>query len=522
MSATPKRPSPEKLRELRRLVAGLCDGTLRSEDVARLEELVASDEGCCNYYVTCMHIDAALPRFAGAALQDSDLLNDVHLQLKQPLDTYSAGLSESETRNNPVEELPCSSSDWNWDKEVRLAVSASSQAENRSPFWSSAGVLGVIAGAVTTSAIALLIHFASPSNPVATESPAVATSFEPTLPAFKSVQLQSGSVKLGIDKVGWVLVDGPTDFDLIGPMRARLNYGRIQMRVTEETGKGFVIETPDGDITDLCAEFGIEVSRDRKHKTGLVVFEGAVDLQVANTVTPDPRPLERLVGGEGVVFNRDEEPARINSIVTGIASTFRCRDEDFSADAAPVILDVKDNLRPSDTKSYYEIVAGGLREDARAYVDRPEHEWNGTSKQGMPSYLIGADYVKSFNADKVHSTIEINVTLGQPAKLYVFFDDRAKQTPDWLAKAFRKTGDKIGLDGGAWPGSKIRSKRGDGPGVSIDERFSVWELVVHEPGIIKLGPNTSNSSMTSIGMYGIAAVALDKSGTPDSPIEDLN
>jgi hypothetical protein len=521
MTATPKRPSPEKLRELRRLVAGLCDGTLRSEDVARLEELVASDEGCCNYYVTCMHIDAALPRFAGAALQDADVLSDVYLPLKQSLDPFRVGLSDSETRNDPVEELLCRSSDWKWDKEVRLALPASSPVENRSPFRSSAGLLGVITGAIATSAVALLIHFASSSNPAATEPPVVATSFEPTLPAFKSVQLESGSVKLGIDKVGWVLVDGPTDFDLIGPMRARLNYGRIQMRVTEDSGKGFVVETPDGDITDLGTEFGIEVSRDRKHKTGLVVFEGAVDLRVANTATSDHRPVERLVGGEGVVFNRDGESARINSIVTGVASTFRCRDEDFSADAVPVILDVKDNLRPSDTKSYYEIVAGGLHEDARAYVDRPEHEWNGTSKQGLPSYLIGADYVKPFNADKIHSTIEINVTLGQPAKLYVFFDDRAQKTPDWLAKVFRKTGDKIGLDGGAWSGSKIHSKRGDGPGVSIDERFSVWELVVNEPGIVKLGPNTSNSSMTSIGMYGIAAVALDKSATPDSPIEDL-
>ena len=54
----------------------------------------------------------------------------------------------------------------------------------------------------------------------------------------------------------------------------------------------------------------------------------------------------------------------------------------------PVITKVRDNLRTSDTKRYYEIVPRGMRENALAYVDRREHEWNGLDARGMPAYLI--------------------------------------------------------------------------------------------------------------------------------------
>ena len=44
-------------------------------------------------------------------------------------------------------------------------------------------------------------------------------------------------------------------------------------------GKGFVVETPYGEITDQGTEFGIDLTE--KGQAGLVVFEGAVDLRVA-------------------------------------------------------------------------------------------------------------------------------------------------------------------------------------------------------------------------------------------------
>ena len=96
-------------------------------------------------------------------------------------------------------------------------------------------------------------------------------------------------------------------------MRARLNYGRIKMRVTEETGHGFVIETPDGEVTDLGTEFALNVSQG--NDTSLIVHEGQVDLRVGRARRLDGP--ERLVGGEAVSFNATGHIQRLMSIVAG-------------------------------------------------------------------------------------------------------------------------------------------------------------------------------------------------------------
>jgi len=96
---------------------------------------------------------------------------------------------------------------------------------------------------------------------------------------------------------------------------------------------------------------------------------------------------------------------------------------------------------------------GGMKEDAKAFVDRPEHEWNGLKTSGMPAYLMGGDYIRMFNNDKVTSEIEVFVSLAIPARLYVLFDDRVP-APPWLRENFRDTGNGLGLDLGKfqWQG----------------------------------------------------------------------
>ena len=78
------------------------------------------------------------------------------------------------------------------------------------------------------------------------------------------------------------------------------------------------------------------------------------------------------------------------------------------------------------------------------FVDRP-HEWNGLTESGMPSYLVGADYVKSFNDDKVAEDLRITVKTTAPVTLYVLLDLRV-YPPAWLTEAFTDTGDQIGID----------------------------------------------------------------------------
>lgn len=137
-----------------------------------------------------------------------------------------------------------------------------------------------------------------------------------------------------------------------------------------------------------------------------------------------------------------------------------------------------------------------MDEDVLAYVDRP-HEYNGITVEGIPPYLVGGDYVKMFNDDKVKRNIRINVKLAIPARLYILIDDRLT-TPQWLRDDFRDTGDNIGVErgprffDGKW--RKGKTQFGVGPGIGVDETFSVWARDIPHPGMVTLGSLTLDDS----------------------------
>jgi len=325
----------------------------------------------------------------------------------------------------------------------------------------------------------------------------------------RSIRLAEGSARVTLPKVGYMLVDGPADVDLLAPLHAKLNRGRIRVRVTEPSGRGFVVETPDGEVVDLSTEFGLAVSEGKK--TDVVVFDGAVDLRLSKTSGNAGR-VQRLTQGEGVAFNKDGEVERVVSIVTGNVATFLSEDEATATRQNGVIVKVSDNLRSEETKRFYEIVPAGLGEDALAYVDRPGHEWNGLDKKGMPEFLLGADYIKTFSDDKTRPNRTIRVRLGCPAMLYVIYDGWLKP-PEWLEKDFRDTGKIVGMDLSPWPTIQRTVERGVGPGNRIDHSFRIWQREVKEPGVVTLGGNgthdiRTNRRSTIPYMYGIAAVAL--------------
>jgi hypothetical protein len=131
----------------------------------------------------------------------------------------------------------------------------------------------------------------------------------------------------------------------------------------------------------------------------------------------------------------------------------------------------------------------------------------------MPKYLVGADYIKTFNGDNNQAARKIFVTLARPAKLYVFLDVRAT-VPDWLKQQFRDTGDRIGLDAAPNTMKEFRDRTlMSGAGNSIDEQLAIWECIVSEPGVVALGNNPDPISIEvnpfGPAMYGIAAVPLD-------------
>jgi hypothetical protein len=297
---------------------------------------------------------------------------------------------------------------------------------------------------------------------------------------------------------------------MFGSTHARLYQGRVRVRIDDERGHGFYVETPRGKVTDLGTEFGVDVTEDAS--TGVVVFEGAVDLAVDDDEKLASPRVERLFQGEGLSVLEMGRLDRIMSVITGNVSTFQRRGETRVGGKVPIITDVSDNIRSTNFKKFYEIVPEGLREDALAYADRPYHEWNGIDANGLPSYLVGADYVKPFNSDKMRKDVELTVSLATPARLFVLLDDRVTP-PAWLRESFRDTGDDVGLDCGPFKldGADIYFHHAKGAGQSVEVQFSVWECKINKPGTFRLGPNSGSTFDT--GMYAVAAIPLS-TGAP--------
>jgi hypothetical protein len=460
--------------EVRNLVDRALNGVLTEEDRRQLDAALLDNPQVQRFYLDLcqLHIDLTIDMRAGELLEEFRRRKD---QIAPGLPAPIGRESRTGTVLTPGSKRPLS-----WS------------------MYANVGLVAILIGIATYLWIGARDQKSYSAN--LTSPPATNTIDLP------SVQILSGTTKLMLPRIGQVIVDGPAQFDMIGPMRARLSEGRIRVHVTEKTGHGFVVETPYGNVTDLGTEFGLDVPREGK--AGLVVFNGEVDLEVNQDEktlpsSDSPSRVKRLVQGDGVAFDRQGRLEPIGSVVTGSVATFQRTAEAVAGKQSPIIVEISDNRREPESKKFYEIVPQGLREDAPAYADR-SHEWNGSTSAGMPPYLIDADYVKTFADDRVQKDLEIKITLSRPATLYLFLDKRLSP-PAWLQRDFEVTEDVIGMD------LDRRGKRKRvvdvGPGVSINAHFAVWKRIVEKAGVVTLGPPYDTGTNEG-GMYGVAAVAL--------------
>jgi hypothetical protein len=319
----------------------------------------------------------------------------------------------------------------------------------------------------------------------------------------QSLALESGVVEVTFDCGVQVRIKGPSDFVITSDRSARCNQGMVTTEVGEQ-GRGFSIETPAAKVVDLGTRFGLGV--DEGGGTEVVVFDGIVDLTSSQPPTNRPRgEPTRLIQGEAVRIDSTGDFRRLVSINT---SQFPLPQQAVagSMGGPATILDVYDNIRDSDSRKFYQITTRGFGEDTRAFVDRP-HQWNGVDESGLPVELRGADYILPFNDDKFVENLEVVVTLRCSAVLYVLLSDRVAP-PDWLRESFQLTDLSVGLDEGLTRYKKLAVSQG--PGASIDTRFTVWKRVVESAGSVTLGALKRPDMVDGFNMYGILATPLDE------------
>jgi hypothetical protein len=310
--------------------------------------------------------------------------------------------------------------------------------------------------------------------------------------------IDSGTLSVRFRSGATVTFRGAASMRIESDMLVRLDHGQATAQVPH-WAKGFTIETADVEVIDLGTQFGVMARNDGP--TDVVIFEGQVDLKP----TGGARGVQkRLNVGEAARVNSNGAINRIVEVRGDIDagwSTVR------QADSNPnVFKAIRDNIPPTGGAKYfyYQITTGGLEDDARAYVDGHPHQWNGLTAKGLPKFLNGADYARTFNDYRYIRDLEIVVELAGPANLYVLFDDRVP-TPDWLLERFEDTGVNIGLDEGPWEGIPDH-RTAVGSGKSIDNVFSVWRRRCAGAELVTLGAVGDSSEARA--MYGIAATPL--------------
>lgn len=318
------------------------------------------------------------------------------------------------------------------------------------------------------------------------------------------LHVDQGEAEVDFDQDVKMVVRGPAQVEIRSATEVFSPFGTLSARVGK-TGIGFVIETPAGRITDLGTEFGVAIRE--QGDTDVAVFRGAVDLTYGPRDSKlEPSVSRRLVQGQALRLDSDGVASRLVAINDTRFPNVNLGASTTGAPRSSIITNIRDNVRDGVDAKCYRIVPGGLREDAPAYVDR-EHQWNGIDAAGIPSVLLGSDYVMPFNGDKLLPKLNVKVTIGQPAVLFVFLSDVAR-VPDWLTKDFEKTDMRIGLDESSEFSNPAYSLA-IGPGEGINTKFSIWKREITKPTTVTLGSIEQGKRAWGFCMYGIAAVPLE-------------
>jgi hypothetical protein len=329
------------------------------------------------------------------------------------------------------------------------------------------------------------------------------------------VRAADGRIDLRLENgVQLALLNGG-ELEILSAAKVRLHEGNIQVDVGA-SGRGFTVLTKSADVVDLGTVFGVGVNS--SGETDVVVFDGEVELGRGQGRVVKAISDRSLLTGEAVRVQSDGNLARLPMIWRD------SKDSQWSASAmsreSSVIESVRDNLTTAERPKFYAVVPRGFQEDAKVYADRP-YEWNGLDASGMPSELIGADYIRTFNSDKAQSDLEIVVSLNGPADVYVLLDKRFP-VPAWLSQRFTQTPFEVGIDLGNQyekvrepiPPLGISVKRwlGKGPARSVDVPVTVWKQTVPSAGEVHFGPVPAESLPPGRGsMYGILAIPMRRS-----------
>jgi hypothetical protein len=159
------------------------------------------------------------------------------------------------------------------------------------------------------------------------------------------LRLKSGLAQIVFYSGARVVIEGPTEFQLISPSESLCRSGKLTAEVPPEA-RGFRVGTPQMNVTDLGTSFGLDV-KDRR--TELHVFKGSVDFQATAGVAK-----QNLKEGAGAVA----ENSRLLKLITADPKAF----------ASLFDLQLKSTAAEVFRREQWRAAAGRLDEDPSLLV----------------------------------------------------------------------------------------------------------------------------------------------------------
>ena len=271
-------------REFDEAVAVVCHGLGSSEQMRALNELLR----------------------ANAAARDEYLFRaELHARLASEPDLFAR---ESESRvTSPENVLPLRSA--RRPRKVTWAVAlAACLALLAVGWWVVQVSLPSGRKGVTSKAVAMLDRVVDAQWDQGSESPRLGAPLEPGW-----LRLKSGLAQIVFYSGARVVIEGPVELQLISPSEAFCPGGRLIAEVPPQA-KGFRVNTPQMNVTDLGTSFGLEA---KERRTELHVFKGSVEFQSAHGAAK-----QNLEAGAGAVAEGASPFRLIPANATVFASLF--------------------------------------------------------------------------------------------------------------------------------------------------------------------------------------------------------
>ena len=201
------------------------------------------------------------------------------------------------------------------------------------------------------------------------------------------LRLKSGLAQIVFYSGVRVVIEGPTELQLVSPNEATCQNGRLIAEVPPQA-KGFRVNTPQMNVTDLGTSFGLDA---KGRRTELQVFKGSVEFQQAAGT-----PKQNLKEGAGAV-SENFGPARLISVNRATFSSLF--DLQLKALAAEVVRHKKWRTASSRLDADPSLLVHFTFEQA----DLPDWRLPNSSRRentGSDATLVGCQWVEGRWPDK--------------------------------------------------------------------------------------------------------------------------